>query len=173
MDSMISMIRIIPVGKPWLAIQERYYPENEYNHELTNRSARFHDPTELRMGFRVSQLAIYENEINITQKHLLSKNKFFTIPTCYNPWSHDGDIIVVTAVNDDLGSEIKFYSFSKKKFVYSRFGNSIAILCSPSSPHVLMTEYDQASHSSSPYIVDLAGKRIRDIPIRSTPINLF
>ncbi|MHA1450382.1 MAG: hypothetical protein ACTSP4_13280, partial [Candidatus Hodarchaeales archaeon] len=37
----------------------------------------------------------------------------------------------------------------------------------------LMTEYDQASHSSSPYIVDLAGKRIRDIPIRSTPINLF
>ena len=61
----------------------------------------------------------------------------------------------------------------RKKFLYSRVGNSIALLCSPSSPHVLIDEYDQQSHTSHPYVVDFGGKRICDIPIRSIPINLF
>ncbi len=168
------MIHIKPVSKPRLAKKERYYPENEYYHKLSNRTAQFYGHTELRMGFNVSKLAIYEDETDITQDHLLSKYKFFDIPTCYNPWSYNGDIICVTTINSkNLGSDIQFYSFSKKKFVYSRIGNSVALLCSLTSPYVLMTEYDQPSHTSNPYIVDFAGNRIRDIPIKSIPINLF
>jgi len=168
------MIHVIPITKPRIDSKKHYFPDNHFTHKLTNRSAQFHSSTELRMGFLVSKLAIYEKETNITHNHLLSNYKFYSIPKCYDPWSYDGDIICVTTVNTEtLGSDIRFYSLSKKKFIFSRAGNSVALLCSPSVPYVLMTEYDQRSHTSHPYIVNFKGKRICDIPLQSVPINLF
>ena len=95
------------------------------------------------MGFTVSRMTVFDHGIDITQQHLISDYYYFSIPKCYNPWSYNGDVVCFTSVSgENLQSDIHFYSLSEKKYVYSRLGNSIGILCSPSSPYILMDEYE-------------------------------
>lgn len=168
------MIKLIPISPPRAADLKAFYPRYEHKHEKTSRVAKFHGHTELRMGFLVSKLAIYENDKDITEEHLLAENYFYTVPKCYNPWSYNGEILVVQVVTrENLGSEIQFYSLKEKKMVYSVFGGSWVLLCAPSSPYIIKTAYDQSIHRSTPYIADMKGKKIRNIPIKSVPINMF